>query len=139
MPQFVFVFIFILLVLLSTSSSASPKREVYALWKLKASVVPSNGSAALADWDPAAASPVHCSFSGVTCDTGARVVAINITALPLHGGTLLLEVYNDLTEREEKQAMPGSSALPSQRSPRAARLTTSTIYFVPSHDQVKAA
>lgn len=80
--------VFILLILLPTSSSASPERDVYALGKLKASLVPSSNATALEDWDPAAPSPTHCSFSGVTCDTGARVVSINITALLLHGGTL---------------------------------------------------
>lgn len=90
MPPFLVVFI--LLLLHTTSSSASPECDVYALGKLKAPLVTTSNATALGDWDPAAPSPAHCSFSGVTCDAGARVVAINITALSLHGGTLPLEL-----------------------------------------------
>ncbi|XP_006656496.2 leucine-rich repeat receptor-like kinase protein FLORAL ORGAN NUMBER1 [Oryza brachyantha] len=81
----------LLLLVPPPSSFASPDRDIYALAKLKAALLPSPSASApapLADWDPAAASPAHCSFSGVTCDDHSRVVAINLTALPLHAGSL---------------------------------------------------
>ncbi|KAG8093702.1 hypothetical protein GUJ93_ZPchr0012g19622 [Zizania palustris] len=91
----------LLLLLLPSSSTASANRDIYALAKLKAALVPS-AAHPLADWDPAATSPAHCSFSGVTCDAQSRVVAINLTALPLHGGSLppelaLLDALVNLT------------------------------------------
>uniref|UniRef100_A0A0E0LFR1 non-specific serine/threonine protein kinase n=2 Tax=Oryza punctata TaxID=4537 RepID=A0A0E0LFR1_ORYPU len=85
-----------LLLLLPPPSLASPDRDIYALAKLKAALLPSATATAtpppLADWDPAATSPAHCSFSGVTCDDHSRVVAINLTALPLHAGYLPPEI-----------------------------------------------
>jgi Leucine-rich repeat (LRR) protein len=87
------------LLLLSPTASASPERDAYALARLKAALVPTTTTSsppnphALADWDPAASPPAHCAFSGVTCDPAtSRVVAINITAVPLHGGTLPPEI-----------------------------------------------
>ncbi|GJM97431.1 hypothetical protein PR202_ga14358 [Eleusine coracana subsp. coracana] len=86
----------LVLVLLAAASatSASPERDVYALGKLKAALAPTTPTHALVDWDPAATPPAHCSFSGVTCDDAGtgRVVAINITGIPLHGGSLPPEV-----------------------------------------------
>ncbi|BAF20507.1 leucine-rich repeat receptor-like kinase protein FLORAL ORGAN NUMBER1 precursor [Oryza sativa Japonica Group] len=85
----------LLLLLLLPPSLASPDRDIYALAKLKAALVPSPSATApppLADWDPAATSPAHCTFSGVTCDGRSRVVAINLTALPLHSGYLPPEI-----------------------------------------------
>ncbi|XP_062234069.1 leucine-rich repeat receptor-like kinase protein FLORAL ORGAN NUMBER1 [Phragmites australis] len=86
----------LLLVLISAHASGSSERDVYALGKLKAALVPATSgppSPALADWDPAASPPTHCSFSGVSCDAStSRVVAINLTAVPLHGGSLPPEV-----------------------------------------------
>ncbi|PUZ59075.1 hypothetical protein GQ55_4G011900 [Panicum hallii var. hallii] len=88
--------VLLLLFLLPPAASASPERDVYALARLKAALVPaaSNSSpTALADWDPAASPPAHCAFSGVACDPAtSRVVAINLTAVPLHGGSLPPEV-----------------------------------------------
>ncbi|KAL6603474.1 hypothetical protein ACP70R_043835 [Stipagrostis hirtigluma subsp. patula] len=82
----------LLLLLLLVSASASPERDAYALGRLKAALAPPP-SRALADWDPAAAPPAHCAFSGVTCDAAtSRVVAIDVTAVPLHGGSLPPEV-----------------------------------------------
>ncbi|XP_073012430.1 leucine-rich repeat receptor-like kinase protein FLORAL ORGAN NUMBER1 [Typha latifolia] len=64
--------------------SASPERDIYALGKLKAALVGPGGSG-LQDWDAAASSPSHCSFSGVTCDADDRVIAINASFVPLRG------------------------------------------------------
>nr|XP_010941307.3 leucine-rich repeat receptor-like kinase protein FLORAL ORGAN NUMBER1 [Elaeis guineensis] len=36
----------------------------------------------LHDWDPSG--PTHCSFSGVTCDADARVVALNVSYIRFH-------------------------------------------------------
>ncbi|CAN6181544.1 unnamed protein product [Urochloa humidicola] len=92
------------LLLLPPTASASPERDAYALAKLKASLVPSTTtSSSLADWDPSATPPAHCAFSGVTCDAAtSRVVAINLTFVPLHGGSLppeiaLLDALTNLT------------------------------------------
>ncbi|KAG2608534.1 hypothetical protein PVAP13_4NG327100 [Panicum virgatum] len=98
----------LLLFLLPPAASASPERDAYALARLKAALVPtafhSNSSPApLADWDPAAVPPAHCAFLGVACDPAtSRVVAINLTAVPLHGGSLppelaLLDALANLT------------------------------------------
>ncbi|KAJ4806298.1 hypothetical protein LUZ62_018864 [Rhynchospora pubera] len=81
-----------LLLLFATSSSsslllliqASPERDLYALVKLKASLVGPTGSG-LHDWDPAASSPSHCSFTGVACDDQSRVISLNLSSLPLRG------------------------------------------------------
>ncbi|CAL9115316.1 unnamed protein product [Musa textilis] len=53
-----------------------------ALVKLKAALVGPGGSG-LGDW--AAASPDHCSFSGVTCDEDSHVVALNVSFVRLNG------------------------------------------------------
>ncbi|KQK16712.2 leucine-rich repeat receptor-like kinase protein FLORAL ORGAN NUMBER1 [Brachypodium distachyon] len=105
MPRPIILFFFF--VFLGPHAAASPDRDIYALAKLKAALVPnpsSSPSTALADWDPAAVSPSHCSFSGVTCDPAtSRVVSINITSVPLHtGGQLppelaLLDALTNLT------------------------------------------
>ncbi|XP_047089812.1 leucine-rich repeat receptor-like kinase protein FLORAL ORGAN NUMBER1 [Lolium rigidum] len=81
----------LLLLLLSASSSASPDRDIYALGKLKSALVPNPAATPtlLQDWNPTATSPAHCAFTGVTCDAAtARVISLNLTALPLHAGTL---------------------------------------------------
>ncbi|CAL5050181.1 unnamed protein product [Urochloa decumbens] len=86
----------LLLLLLLPAAAASPERDIYALGKLKAALVPSStasNTTALADWDPSASPPAHCAFSGITCDAAtSRVVAINLTFVPLHGGTLPPEI-----------------------------------------------
>lgn len=97
-----------LLLVLPSPSSGSPDRDIYALAKIKAALIPTAATTAspnppLADWDPAATSPAHCAFTGVTCDAAtSRVVAINLTSLPLHAGTLppelaLLDSLTNLT------------------------------------------
>nr|QCS38447.1 THICK TASSEL DWARF1 [Zea mays] len=100
MPPPTFLLGLLLLLLLAAAApapaSATPERDAYALSRLKASLVPSatnSTSAPLSDWDPAATPPAHCAFTGVTCDAAtSRVVAINLTAVPLHGGALPPEV-----------------------------------------------
>ncbi|KXG20897.1 leucine-rich repeat receptor-like kinase protein THICK TASSEL DWARF1 [Sorghum bicolor] len=90
-----FLLLLLLLLLLPAPASATPERDAYALSKLKSSLVPSTNSTsnALSDWDPTATPPAHCAFTGVTCDAAtSRVVAINLTAVPLHGGALPPEV-----------------------------------------------
>ncbi|KAM0912063.1 hypothetical protein ACQ4PT_013028 [Festuca glaucescens] len=85
----------LLLLLSASSSTASPDRDIYALGKLKSSLLPNPSAtpALLQDWDPAATSPAHCAFTGVTCDPAtSRVIAINITARPLHAGSLPPEI-----------------------------------------------
>ncbi|KAJ1261065.1 hypothetical protein BS78_10G279900 [Paspalum vaginatum] len=100
------VLLLLLLLLLVPACAGSPERDAYALRRLKASLVPassSSSSPALADWDPAAEPPAHCAFSGVSCDPStSRVVALNLTGVPLHGGALppelaLLDALASLT------------------------------------------
>ncbi|PUZ74131.1 hypothetical protein GQ55_1G040900 [Panicum hallii var. hallii] len=95
-----------LLAVTAVSAGASPvtSGDLYALSKLKSSLLSrsARNSTSLADWDVAtppppssspAASHHYCNFSGVTCDaSGNRVVAINLTGVPLHGGVLPTEV-----------------------------------------------
>ncbi|RLN07268.1 leucine-rich repeat receptor-like kinase protein THICK TASSEL DWARF1 [Panicum miliaceum] len=93
-----------LLVVTAVSAGASPvmSGDLYALAKLKSSLLSrsARNSTSLADWDiatpPPSTSPAshhYCNFSGVTCDaSGNRVVAINLTGVPLHGGVLPSEV-----------------------------------------------
>ncbi|KAL6888690.1 hypothetical protein ACP4OV_009716 [Aristida adscensionis] len=70
-----------------------PENDLYALSKLKSSLLSGGASASsLADWDVTSTSH-YCNFSGVTCDAStSRVVAINLTGVPLHGGVLPSEV-----------------------------------------------
>ncbi|XP_008808401.2 LOW QUALITY PROTEIN: leucine-rich repeat receptor-like kinase protein FLORAL ORGAN NUMBER1 [Phoenix dactylifera] len=60
---------------------ASHDGDFDALMKLKEGLLGSAGND-LHDWDPSA--PTHCSFSGVTCDADARVVALNVSHIRFH-------------------------------------------------------
>lgn len=66
-----------LLVLLSaqTSSVCASDLDKSALLELKASL--SDPYGVLSSWD--SKSPDHCSWAGLSCDSGSRVVALNIT------------------------------------------------------------
>ncbi|CAL4889844.1 unnamed protein product [Urochloa decumbens] len=79
-----------------TSAGASPASndDLYALSKLKSSLLSGSArnSTLLADWD-VSASHHCCNFSGITCDaTSSRVVAINLTGVPLQDGVLPAEI-----------------------------------------------
>ncbi|KAJ3672401.1 hypothetical protein LUZ60_007122 [Juncus effusus] len=85
-----FHLIFLLFLLFTSSFQvilASPERDIYALGKLKAALLGPNGRG-LANWDPLAVSPSHCSFSFVSCDEFSRVISLNLTCLPLHGNLI---------------------------------------------------
>ncbi|KAL6629130.1 hypothetical protein ACP70R_028895 [Stipagrostis hirtigluma subsp. patula] len=83
-----------LVVVIAVSAGASPENDLYALSKLKSSLLSGGASSCgsvLADWD--LTSRHYCNFSGVTCDaSNSRVVGINLTGVPLHGGVLPAEV-----------------------------------------------
>ncbi|XP_052189827.1 receptor protein kinase CLAVATA1-like [Diospyros lotus] len=64
-------------------SSCDAYSDLDALMKLKSSMIGAAGSG-LDDWKPETSSS-HCSFSGVTCDEDSRVIALNISTLPLFG------------------------------------------------------
>ncbi|RLN12744.1 leucine-rich repeat receptor-like kinase protein THICK TASSEL DWARF1 [Panicum miliaceum] len=148
--------VLLLLFLLPPAASASPERDAYALARLKAALVPaasnSSSPAALADWDPAASPPAHCAFSGVACDPAtSRVVGINLTAVPLHGGSLppevaLLDALANLTVAAcslPGRVPPALAAMPALRHlnlsnnnltgpfppPPAAGVVSSELYF----------
>ncbi|GAB2282225.1 hypothetical protein Dimus_016776 [Dionaea muscipula] len=57
------------------------------LLKLKASFLsPNSSDEVLQDWTNQTTSPAdHCFFSGIQCDSGFRVVSINVSFLPLFG------------------------------------------------------
>ncbi|KAF8674319.1 hypothetical protein HU200_048148 [Digitaria exilis] len=90
----------LLLAATAVSAVASPaERDLYALSKLKSSLLSrsARNSTSLADWDMIKSSShyyYHCNFSGITCDAtnGHRVVAINLTGVPLPGGVLPAEI-----------------------------------------------
>ncbi|CAL5060178.1 unnamed protein product [Urochloa decumbens] len=101
----------LLAVTAAAAAGASPPEidDLYALSKLKSSLLSggARSSASLADWDIPSSSPSggvsspashhhhhhYCNFSGITCDASDnRVVAINLTGVPLHGGVLPAEV-----------------------------------------------
>ncbi|CAN6237184.1 unnamed protein product [Urochloa humidicola] len=91
------------------AAGASPLEsngDLFALSKLKPSLLSSSArnSTSLADWDiPWSSSPpppppghhhyYYCNFSGITCDASKnRVVAINLTGVPLREGVLPAEI-----------------------------------------------
>ncbi|CAD6251817.1 unnamed protein product [Miscanthus lutarioriparius] len=83
------------------SAGSSPESDLYALSKLKSALLSGSvrNSPLLADWDieTSASGGIssrtnHCNFSGIKCDASNRVVAINLTGVPLHGGVLPSEV-----------------------------------------------
>ena len=95
----------LLIVTAASAAGASPvmSGDLYALSKLKSSLLSRSARdrTSLSDWDiatPPPSSPAshryrYCNFSGVTCDASSnRVVAINLTGVPLHGGVLPSEV-----------------------------------------------
>ncbi|RCV44873.1 hypothetical protein SETIT_9G409600v2 [Setaria italica] len=100
-----------LLAATAVAAGASPEiDDLYALSKLKSSLLTGSAgnSTSLADWDITSSSTAtsppwqHCNFSGVTCDASSRVVAINLTGVPLYGGVLpsavsLLDALSSLT------------------------------------------
>ncbi|CAM0147684.1 unnamed protein product [Urochloa decumbens] len=92
-----------LLAVTAVAAEASPPEsdDLYALSELKSSLLSGSArnSSSLADWDipSSSSSPAshhhYCNFSGITCDASDnRVVAINLTGVPLHGGVLPAEV-----------------------------------------------
>ncbi|KAL6873587.1 hypothetical protein ACP4OV_013669 [Aristida adscensionis] len=132
-PPFLHPLLLLLLFLL-VPASGSPERDAYALGKLKAALVPGpQRSAALVDWDPAAAPPAHCAFSGVTCDAAtARVVAIELTGVPLHGGALppelaLLDALANLTVAACALPGPVPAALAAMPALRHLNLSTNNL------------
>ncbi|CAN6230380.1 unnamed protein product [Urochloa humidicola] len=82
-----------LLAVTAVASGASTESDdLYALSKLKSSLLSrgARNSTSLADWD---SHHHYCDFSGITCDaSNNRVVAINLTGVPLQGGALPAEV-----------------------------------------------
>ncbi|KAJ1688226.1 hypothetical protein LUZ63_019616 [Rhynchospora breviuscula] len=73
-----------ILLLLASPETNQSQRDLHALIKIKASLLgPTLG--VLPDWDPAAASPAHCSFTSIACDHRSRVISLNLTSLPLCG------------------------------------------------------
>ncbi|XP_031120151.1 receptor protein kinase CLAVATA1-like [Ipomoea triloba] len=60
--------------------------DLDVLLKMKESMV-GRGSSGLGDWAAGNSSSgaVHCSFSGVACDSDSRVVSLNISNVPLYG------------------------------------------------------
>ncbi|KAM5565158.1 receptor protein kinase CLAVATA1 [Rosa sericea] len=76
----------ILIFLLCSTCCGSGNGDLEALLKLKASVIGPKGSG-LHDWKTTSLmSPsAHCLFTGVTCDGEFRVVALNVSGLPLFG------------------------------------------------------
>ncbi|XP_052189790.1 receptor protein kinase CLAVATA1-like [Diospyros lotus] len=64
-------------------SSCDAYSDLEALMKIKSSMIGVAGSG-LDDWKPETWSS-HCSFSGVTCDDDSRVIALNISSVPLFG------------------------------------------------------
>ncbi|CAD6248028.1 unnamed protein product [Miscanthus lutarioriparius] len=90
-----------LLVVTAVSAGTSPESDLYALSKLKSSLLSGSASNSplLADWDIETSAsggissrPNHCNFSEITCDASNRVVSINLTGVPLHGGVLPREI-----------------------------------------------
>nr|Q8GRU6.1 RecName: Full=Leucine-rich repeat receptor-like kinase protein HAR1; AltName: Full=Protein HYPERNODULATION ABERRANT ROOT FORMATION 1; Flags: Precursor [Lotus japonicus]CAD42335.1 hypernodulation aberrant root formation protein [Lotus japonicus]CAD42336.1 hypernodulation aberrant root formation protein [Lotus japonicus]CAE45593.1 hypernodulation aberrant root protein [Lotus japonicus]BAC41327.1 LRR receptor-like kinase [Lotus japonicus]BAC41331.1 LRR receptor-like kinase [Lotus japonicus] len=60
--------------------------DLDALLKLKESMKGAKAKHhALEDWKFSTSLSAHCSFSGVTCDQNLRVVALNVTLVPLFG------------------------------------------------------
>jgi kinase len=141
-----------LLAVTAVSAGASPvtSGDLYALSKLKSSLLSrsARNSTSLADWDVAtppppssspAASHHYCNFSGVTCDaSGNRVVAINLTGVPLHGGVLptevsLLDALASLTVAACSLSGPIPASLASMPLLRHLNLSTNNISgFFPS-------
>nr|CAB3493380.1 unnamed protein product [Digitaria exilis] len=115
----------LLLAATAVSAVASPvERDLYALSKLKSSLLSrsARNSTSLADWDTiksssghVSSSHYHCNFSGITCDAtnGHRVVAINLTGVPLPGGVLPAQISLTVAGCSLSGPMPASlSSMP---------------------------
>ncbi|XP_050364981.1 receptor protein kinase CLAVATA1 [Argentina anserina] len=74
----------IILIYLLCSTCCGVDGDLEALLKLKASMIGKKGSG-LDDWKTTSSSSSHCLFTGVTCDRDFRVVALNVSGMPLFG------------------------------------------------------
>ncbi|KDP36903.1 hypothetical protein JCGZ_08194 [Jatropha curcas] len=68
---------FLLLIVLLASCYGYSDMEV--LLKMKSSMIGPNGRG-LDDWTPSPSPSAHCSFTGVTCDEGLRVVSLSLSS-----------------------------------------------------------
>ncbi|CAD6338301.1 unnamed protein product [Miscanthus lutarioriparius] len=105
------------LLLTAAPASATPEQDAYALSRLKASSyrpppTPPPPPPRCPTGTLTATPPAHCAFTGVTCDAAtSRVVAINLTAVPLHGGArppevALLDALASLTPSPPARPFP---------------------------------
>ncbi|XP_010266812.1 PREDICTED: receptor protein kinase CLAVATA1 [Nelumbo nucifera] len=76
-------FLFFASVCLAFSTSSSTT-DLDALLKLKTAMIGRRGSG-LDDWNVSSSRNSHCLFSGVSCDENSRVVALNVSYVPLFG------------------------------------------------------
>ncbi|XP_057956085.1 receptor protein kinase CLAVATA1-like [Malania oleifera] len=66
--------------------SSPLERDLEILLKLKSTMVEATrGLRVLEDWVHSLSPSAHCSFSGVSCDNDSRVIALNVSYLPLFG------------------------------------------------------
>ncbi|CAM8945615.1 unnamed protein product [Rhodiola kirilowii] len=83
--------------LFSLLTYVSEAQDIQALMKLKSAMVGSS-NLALRDWQyppstsTSSSAAAHCSFSGVVCDEEFRVTSLNVSFLPLLGGSLPPEI-----------------------------------------------
>ncbi|KAJ1277962.1 hypothetical protein BS78_04G043200 [Paspalum vaginatum] len=126
----------------SAPAGTSPESDLYALSKLKSSLLShvARNSSLLADWDMASSTssgPMHyCNFSGITCDaSNSRVVAISLTDVPLQGGVLpaeisLLDALTNLTVAFCSLSGPIPASLASMPLLRHLNLSSNNLYGV---------